>query len=155
MQANRALARLQRALEPVSSTLGAMADPVPLMDQVAATHQGFCNSMDDDFNTPGALGFLFELVRAINQANSSGVSPDAITQAQNALREFATVLGLKLVGAGAQEMEADPFVDLLVEIRRKLRGEKLWDLSDDIRDRLAALGVTLEDSKEGTTWRWD
>jgi cysteinyl-tRNA synthetase len=111
--------------------------------------------MDDDFNTAGALGFLFELVRAINQARSLGASPDAIIQAQNTLREFATVLGLNLEGAGEHEMEADPFVDLLVEIRRKLRGEKLWDLSDDIRDRLTALGVTLEDSKEGTTWRWD
>ncbi len=111
--------------------------------------------MDDDFNTAGALGFLFELVRAINQARSSGVSPDAIVQAQDALREFATILGLQLKGAGAHGMEADPFVDLLVEIRRKLRGEKLWDLSDELRDRLADLGVTLEDSKEGTIWRWD
>ena len=43
---------------------------------------------------------------------------------------------------------------LLIEIREQLRNEKLWSLSDLIRDRLAELGVVLEDLKEGSTWRW-
>ncbi len=50
--------------------------------------------------------------------------------------------------------DIDPFIDLLVEIRQDLRKQKLWSLSDKIRDQLEALGITLEDSKEGTIWRW-
>jgi cysteinyl-tRNA synthetase len=43
---------------------------------------------------------------------------------------------------------------MLVAVREELRGQKLWDLSDEIRDHLDELGVSLEDGKEGTTWRW-
>jgi cysteinyl-tRNA synthetase len=48
----------------------------------------------------------------------------------------------------------DGFVDLLIEVRKEMRANKLWALSDRIRDRLAELGVVLEDSKEGTIWHW-
>jgi cysteinyl-tRNA synthetase len=50
--------------------------------------------------------------------------------------------------------EAEPFIDLLVEVRTELRQHKLWDLSDQIRDRLEEFGVTVEDGKEGSTWHW-
>ena len=46
-------------------------------------------------------------------------------------------------------------MDLLVEIRSELRKQKLWALSDLVRNRLQELGVVLEDSKDGTTWHWD
>jgi cysteinyl-tRNA synthetase len=48
----------------------------------------------------------------------------------------------------------DGFVDLLIEIRKDLRANKLWQLSDKVRDRLVELGVILEDSREGTSWHW-
>jgi cysteinyl-tRNA synthetase len=64
-----------------------------------------------------------------------------------------TVFGLRVkrteVGG-----EIAPFIELLINLRRELRQQKLWDLSDKIRADLANLGVLLEDSKEGTTWRW-
>jgi cysteinyl-tRNA synthetase len=50
--------------------------------------------------------------------------------------------------------EADPFINLLVEIRRELRTQKLWAMSDLVRNRLGELGVVLEDGKEGTIWNW-
>jgi len=43
---------------------------------------------------------------------------------------------------------------LLVEVRSEVRAQKLWALSDQIRDKLAELGVTIEDGKEGSSWRW-
>jgi cysteinyl-tRNA synthetase len=49
---------------------------------------------------------------------------------------------------------AAPFIDLLVQVRGELRLQKLWALSDVVRDRLIELGVVLEDGKDGTTWRW-
>ena len=50
--------------------------------------------------------------------------------------------------------EAEPFVSLLVEVRSDLRQAKQWALADRVRDRLAELGVILEDGAEGTTWKY-
>ena len=50
--------------------------------------------------------------------------------------------------------DAAPFIELLLEVRQELRAQKLWALSDQIRDQLIDLNVIIEDSREGTTWRW-
>jgi cysteinyl-tRNA synthetase len=63
------------------------------------------------------------------------------------------VLGLRLQekqGSG----DSDQFINLLVEVRSEVRKQKLWQLSDLIRDKLKESGVVIEDSKEGTKWRW-
>jgi cysteinyl-tRNA synthetase len=110
--------------------------------------------MDDDFNTAGALGHLFDLVRAINHGRDQGVDAGELGAAQDLLRELSGVLGLRLNQASTRSSQADPYVDLLLEVRGELRRQKLWALSDLIRDRLAALNVVLEDTKEGSEWRW-
>jgi cysteinyl-tRNA synthetase len=156
-QANRALARIQRSLEPIEQD-GAGSATVhdeALEQQIVATRQGFCDSMDDDFNTAGALGYIFELVRGINQGRAADVSGDLIRSAQNVLRELTSVLGLRLDENISRDTPADPYIDLLVKIRSDLRQHKLWEMADVIRDSLDQLGVTLEDGKEGTTWRWE
>ncbi|HSQ17349.1 MAG TPA: cysteine--tRNA ligase [Anaerolineales bacterium] len=153
-QAERALERLRLALRPVSGgTLTSGEAVESLNKQVEASRQGYVDCMDDDFNTAGALGYLFELLRAINQARDAGVAPELIDPAQGVLRELMQIFGLRSEreSGGSQ---ADAFIDLLIEIRRELRSQKLWALSDLVRNRLAELGVLLEDSKEGTTWRW-
>jgi cysteinyl-tRNA synthetase len=153
-QAERALERLRLALRPVSGGKVASGEAVDVLNkQVEATRQGFVESMDDDFNSAGALGYLFDLLRAINQARDAGVAPEVVGAAQSVLRELMQVFGLRpdRETGGSQ---ADAFIDLLIEIRRELRSQKLWALSDLVRDHLAELGVLLEDSKEGTTWRW-
>jgi cysteinyl-tRNA synthetase len=63
------------------------------------------------------------------------------------------VFGLK-TERPTQAGEATPFIQLLIELRRELRQQKLWQLADQIRTRLAEIGVLLEDNKDGTTWRW-
>jgi cysteinyl-tRNA synthetase len=110
--------------------------------------------MDDDFNTPGALSQLFELVRAINQARDAGVAAETLGEAQATLREMAGVLGLRLESKTADTGDVGRFVELLIDVRRELREAKQWALADRIRDRLLELGVSLEDSKDGTTWRF-
>lgn len=153
-QAERALERLRLALRPVSGGSLASGEAVDSLNrQVEATRQGFIDCMDDDFNTAGALGFLFDLLRAINQARDAGVVPDVVGKAQHMLQELMQVFGLRTereVGGS----QADAFINLLIEMRRELRSQKLWALSDRVRDRLAELGVLLEDSIEGTAWRW-
>ncbi len=155
-QSERALERLRSALRPAlpDATGAPEATLQALQAQIEATRQGFIEAMDDDFNTSGALAALFELVRAINQARSEGATNEQLAPAQAALRELTGVLGLTLEEPAAAPSAAEPFIDLLVEVRTELRKQKLWALSDRIRDRLAELGVILEDSREGTTWRW-
>ena len=63
------------------------------------------------------------------------------------------MLGLRLLEKQGST-QADELIALLVEVRGEIRKQKLWALSDLIRDKLAALGVAIEDSKDGTTWRW-
>ena len=50
---------------------------------------------------------------------------------------------------------ASQWIDALLDIRVKLRDRKLWQLSDQIRDNLAKLGVLVEDSAGGSSWRWE
>ena len=111
--------------------------------------------MDDDFNSAGALGHLFDLVRAINQARSENATPEQLQAAQDTLRELTGVFGLRLEQGQQEKQAADPFIDLLVSLRTDLRKQKLWSLSDQVRDRLNELGVIIEDTKEGSTWRYE
>jgi cysteinyl-tRNA synthetase len=156
-QSAKALERLRNGLRPAFPEAGGAAEDVikTLAEQVGATRKGFNEAMDDDFNTAGALGHLFDLVRAINQARDSSATADELAEGQDLLRELTAAFGLQDEMAGAGLAEVAPFVELLLEIRNKLRQEKLWELSDLIRDQLNDLGVLLDDSKEGTTWRWE
>ena len=147
-QAESALERLRNALRPAPAGGEASSE---LQLQIDTTQRGFEECMDDDFNTAGALGYMFELVRAINQARDTGVDPSA---GQAVLRAFMGVFGLQPERPAGEGGQAAPFIDLLVETRRELRKQKLWALSDLIRDRLTALNVVMEDTKDGTTWRW-
>jgi cysteinyl-tRNA synthetase len=111
--------------------------------------------MDDDFNTAGALGYLFELVTAINRARDAGVGGEPFAAAQAALLELTGVLGLQLEKAQSQGAEAAPFIDLLLELRAKLRVAKQYALADEVRNRLTDLGVVVEDTREGSSWRME
>ncbi len=155
-QGERALERLRSALRPGIGhrVEGAQADA--LAEQVTRARERFETAMDDDFNTAGALAALFELVRAINTARDAGVGGSPFAQAQDALRELAGVLGLRLTEPAdkAGSKGVAPFINLLVDIRWRLRQAKQWQLADAIRDGLAELGVALEDGPQGTTWRF-
>ena len=155
-QAEKAIDRLRSALKPaLPNAAGASTDQVEaLARQVESTETGFIQSMDDDFNSAGALAQLFELVRVINQARAESATNDQLAPAQQQLRRLTGVLGLTLEKNREVDQAVDGFVDLLIEIRRELRANKLWELSDRVRDRLAELGVMLEDSKTGTSWHW-
>ena len=128
----------------------AAGDADPPVD-AAPFKQRFLDAMDDDLNTAGALASLFDLAREINRARDEGRSAD---EAQTAAREMAGVLGLTLVEPQRVDRAgAEPFIELLVELREDLRCAKQYELSDKLRVRLAEIGVILEDGAAGTRWR--
>lgn len=155
-QAKRGLKRLCGGLRPSVSDGGqSEEDFAYLKAKVEDVRVDFETSMNDDFNTPGALSSLFELVRSINQARDAGASDTELSLAQETLKEFAGVLGLGLSEKKAKSEDVAPLVDLLISIRRDLRDAEQWALADRIRDGLSELGILIEDSKSGTTWRND
>ncbi len=134
---------------------GAAGAPAgPLAEASARAARDFTAALDDDLNTPGALGQLFELVRVGNAALPN--RPVAgLGQALETLEEAGEILGL-WQGQGARAARDDisaHLLDLLVELRAEARSYRDWSLADRIRDRLAQVGISLEDGPEGTRWR--
>jgi len=147
--ARAALGRLRRALgrEPLVS-------PPPGVDQDAVA--AFTAAMDADFNTPDALAVVFDLARALNRARDLGEAPREIERARHTIVHLLGVLGIELSPAdeGEEQGSIRPFVELLLDLRRQLREARQWALADQVRDRLAALGVVVEDKPGGQSdWR--
>ena len=158
IQANeRAYQRILTAKRPaLPDSSGASPELLEqLTQQTNKTRQEFAESMDEDFNTAGALGTIFDLVRMINTARDGGARDSELEAAQKTVMELTGVLGFTLVEGESETSSADAFVDLLLELRQELRLIKNYALSDRIRDELIKLGVVIEDTPQGSTWRWE
>jgi cysteinyl-tRNA synthetase len=155
--AERVLDRLRSALKPAPANApGAPAETRTWLEkQTETTRQAFVESMDDDFNSAGALAALFELVRAVNTSRDAGAADAELKPAQDVLRILTGVLGLRLGEKKSRGGEvADKLISFLVDLRTEAREKKEWSTSDNIRNTLEDLGIKLEDSKDGTTWHW-
>jgi cysteinyl-tRNA synthetase len=106
--------------------------------------------MDDDFNSAQAIATLFDLAREVNRGAAEGMNVD---EARQTLIELVQIMGFTLEEREQPAIEADPLIDLLLSIRTEMRKEKNWHMSDKIRDELTALGIVLEDTPDGTTWK--
>jgi len=153
--AEKNVERLKSALRPASpSAKGLAADAVSALASASdSAKTSFVEAMDSDFNTAGAVAALFELSKSINTARDNGATDDQLKSSQATFSELSGVLGLKLEEKqGSSEQDAQ--VSALIEERTEARKQKQWARSDEIRDQLKEMGVTIEDSKDGTTWRW-
>lgn len=119
--------------------------------------KAFCGAMDDDFNTPVALGVLFDLAREINRVQQGNAEQAA--QLVGLLKRLGGVLGILqiepdvyLQNQEGTEVDAAA-IDSLILQRREARSNKDWALADQIRDKLAAMKVVVEDTADGSSWR--
>jgi len=136
--------RMRQAIE--STTIGGA---VSALDN-SMYRQRFIEAMDDDFNTPQALASLFDITRELNRLRSEGYD---ISAGQELLKELSGVLGLTLKPIQKSLGGAEPFIQLLVDTRKNLRQAKQYQLADDVRKQLETLGVTIEDTPDGTIWK--
>jgi len=153
--AQKNVERLKSALRPASaSASGLAAEAVSALASASESAKtNFLEAMDSDFNTAGAIAALFELSKFINTARDNGATSEQLKPAQTTFHELAAVLGLKLEEKqGSSDQDAQ--VNALIAERNEARKQKQWALSDQIRDKLKELGVTIEDSKDGTKWRY-
>jgi cysteinyl-tRNA synthetase len=132
-----------------------------------ARHRGtFLEHMDDDFNTGGAIGVLFELlttlnrfadVRKLEEGKGDAVTLNDLQRGVVVLRELSHILGLFREAPTARKTEDDSLVNglmqLLIDLRGEARKTKNFAMADQIRQRLGQLNVTLEDRPGGTGWR--
>jgi cysteinyl-tRNA synthetase len=124
-------------------------------DALGQMERRFAGAMDDDFNTPQALGLLYDLVRMTNSVRAEGTLSFLAGVAM--LRRLAAVLGL-FTGESApppsQETALDPEeIERLIQARNQARRERKWEEADKIRHELGQLGIIIEDRPDGTIWR--
>ena len=140
------------------------------MAEVVEIRKQFLSSMDDDFNTGGAVGSLFEMVRLLNKCIDDGQleSPSArdekslavLKQGIATLRELCLTLGLFISPpASSGESEISEFLDgvmqLVIQLRSAARKKKDFVTADRIRDGLGQLKISVEDRADETDWNLD
>ena len=123
----------------------AEAEAVEGFDQY---RQKFIEAMDDDLNTADAISAVFELVTAINTAAGPNATKAFAKAAMDVLMELATVLGL-LQQEVEEKVEIEPEIQALIDERQEARKAKNYARADEIRDQLAAQGITLKDTPQG------
>ncbi len=166
----RTLQRLERVIGPYQEeTIDVdMSSPggYPVRDQFMGE---FIDVMDEDLNTAGAIGLIFEKIREINRLlDSDGGPVDKATgsRLERDRRQMflaGRVLGLMQDTPGeffnkvAQTSEhIDPAeIERMIEERAVARANRDWSRADEVRERLKGMGVVLEDGSQGTTWRFD
>lgn len=134
--------------------------------EVATFWNRFMEYMDDDFNTGGAVGVLYELLTSLNRfadqrkiEDGKGTPEDlqAFERGVLVLREFGHLLGVFETPLAEKSQGGDQLVQglmqLLIDLRADARKTKNFAVADQIRKRLTELKVTLEDRGGGTTWR--
>jgi cysteinyl-tRNA synthetase len=158
--AGRGLEKLHNAIRAVRER----AANAPIVGEstgidLARYEESFRTAMNEDFNAPQAIGVLFDLSREVNTvlAQPRTIGKSALQEIEAFYAKYAgDALGIMpdtASGCGQEENLEGGLMDLFIALRADLRKEKLWGLSDKIRDGLTAVGVVLEDKKEGTTWK--
>lgn len=114
----------------------------------------FNDAMNDDFNTPIAMSVLFDLATAVNTARSSNLAE--LASLASMLKELGGVLGILESDPDIYlkgKMDAKDQIEQLIQARLDARQSKNWQKADEIRQQLTEMGVVLEDTPQGTTWR--
>jgi cysteinyl-tRNA synthetase len=150
-------------------TIALKGEPADFFSELAHFRQRFLDAMDDDFNTGGAVGVLFEMLRSINgfiakHKLDAGTKADdnqkaALHAAMTLLKELSQLLGVFrkpiVKKSGGGDDAAGSLMQLIIDAGRRPAKRKNTAVADKIRDGLSALKVTIEDRPDGTTWRRD
>ncbi len=143
----------------VEDDVGATAPKRPVGEEIDDPDiASFVAFLDEDFNSAAAFTVVHDVVRRGNKQIEAAHQGDAEARSQlsRSLRvfvEMTDVLGFRFASSVQKSELVDGLVGYLIELREEARKEKAFARADAIRDRLAGLGVALEDTPEGTRWR--
>ena len=154
----RLIALNQPHPQPLPKRGGEPSPPAPLPGgegRIAAIQRECYAAMNDDFNSPMVMANLFEGVRIINSAadKKENLSAPELELLKNIFDTFLfDILGLKDEKSNDQHEVLDGLMQLVLAVRQKSRETKDWGTSDQIRDALQNLHITVKDGKEGSVW---
>lgn len=126
-----------------------------LLQKIAAVEEAFQDAMNDDFNTALASAALFDAAREINTyLKQDGLNKAALQKAADTYTALLNIMGLDFNAAdNANDGLVDDLMNLLIDLRKQARADKNYAMADQIRNQLNEIGVILEDTKQGTTWK--
>jgi cysteinyl-tRNA synthetase len=125
-----------------------------LRHQVDEAGQKLAATTDEYPDLADLASDIYDLAKAVDEARETGVEESLISQARAGLRQLLIAWSSQLADSPTEAVASiAPFVELLIDLRSQLRAAGSWPLADEIRDRLSVLGIILEDSPSGTTWR--
>lgn len=151
-QSKQGLQRIYKLIETINELLDentaiSMENDQEYIYKLSEVRKEFFEAMDNDFNTPSAFSTIFDIIREVNKdINNSNISKNALTKLKALIIEFGIVLGFdfSLKIENEQDLQ-DDLIELLKDVRGKLRDKKEWKLSDEIRSRLKELDIVIED----------
>ncbi|MCE4625439.1 MAG: cysteine--tRNA ligase [Desulfurococcales archaeon] len=153
----RAIAQeVQRRLEKVEPAHYVKDSDLQALASLEEIYARWHSEMSNDFNYAGAIREVWNLTNLYYkqiQYTESGLLLGRLYRILNDMNKVYAVLDDILAPETAAREAADPYIDLLVEVRRELRKRKMYDLADAIRSRLLELGIILLDYKDRTEWR--
>lgn len=141
--------RLKDLIEQADETDLSSAEMAGLQESEKFTTQ-FEKAMDDDFNTADAITAIFDFVKFLNTNTDENSSKAYLTGLHDSLWRLADVLGLIL---DREEENLDDEIEELIHERQDARKNKDFAKADEIRDKLLAMGIVLEDTREGVKWK--
>lgn len=163
---DQGLAEAQKSMERIYETIARLERLIPSNGAVSPESSmldAFRQEMDDDFNTPRALAFIFEEIRSLNRAleegKAAGLSPRVTAlktagEALGLLQDRPDVFLRKKKENWARSQGISPAaIETLITERERARSEKQWQEADRIRTELQNQGITLEDTPGGTIWK--
>lgn len=119
--------------------------PVSIKEVAPLKEEEFLKAMDDDLNTPQAIGIIFDLVNMGYQNDSLEIA--------TSIKRYLSILGFE------EERKIDDIspqlLDLLLNLRGRLRENKLYKPADEIREKLREIGIIIEDQKDSSSYRWE
>lgn len=154
--AKASLDRILTATDHLRDCLAAAAERELTAEETAelaafdALREKFEAAMDDDFNTADAISAVFEMVKRANITVTKESAAAYIRRVKELLEKLLEVLGIH---AERKEESLDARVEALIKERQTARKEKNYARADEIRAELTAMGILLEDTKEGVKWK--
>ena len=124
-----------------------------LLGTVRSEKTSFIAAMDDDFNTPVALGHLHAIAGAINDYLQEAPNKGVLVEAATNYRELLSALGLFEKRSTGGDDVSEKLLRFITDLRLEQRKAKNYALADEIRDRLKEIGVEIQDTSDGTTWK--
>ena len=150
--AEKGLKRLQEAKKTLQTLVPASAD---VRAEISELSKNCEEAMNDDFNSPIVIANLFEAVRIINSTKDGKLQLSAsdLESLKSLFDTYYTqILGLTDEADGNNSELVDGLMQMILDIRQQAKTNKDYATSDQIRDALTALNITVKDGKDGATW---